>query len=89
MSKFYGLDRFQAGDLVQIAEWTALDEFFRSWKFHHPLHPDQLQYAGRIAKVVRSSMYHGGYILYELQDVPGIWHQQLLGEALPARHNSN
>jgi hypothetical protein len=87
MSKFYGLDKFQAGDVVRIANRATLDQFFQSWKLHHPIQPDQLQYAGRVTKVGRSSMYHGGDILYELHDVPGIWHQQLLVAALPENSN--
>jgi hypothetical protein len=77
MSKFYGLDNFEIGETVQIADRAGLDEFFY-WKFHHPLQPNQLQHAGIIAVIVQSYMYHGGDILYELSEIPGIWHQQLL-----------
>jgi hypothetical protein len=78
MSKFYGLDKFQVGDAVQIATRVTLDEFSRTWKLHHPLQSNQFQHAGQIVKVVNSFMYHGGDILYELEGVPGRWHQQLL-----------
>jgi hypothetical protein len=78
MSKYHGLDKFQPGEMVQIASSDALDEFARTWTFHHPLQPSQFRYAGWTVKVVNSSMYHGGDILYELEGVPGLWHQQLL-----------
>ena len=78
MSRFYGFDKFQPGDTVLIASRELLEEFARSWRFHHPLEPDQLLYSGQAAKVSTSLMYHGGDILYQLEGVPGIWHQQLL-----------
>ena len=55
-----------------------LEEFLRTWKFHHKLQAEQLSYGGRIVKVRSSAMYHGGDVLYELEGVPGVWHEQLL-----------
>jgi len=78
MSKYYGLDKFQAGDSVRIVDRNVLDDFVQSWKFHHPVQPDQLPYAGQTAKVSESAMYHGGDILYVLVGIPGMWHQRLL-----------
>ena len=80
MSKFYGLDKIQSGDLVKIADRASLEDFARTWKLHHPLNPDQLQFAGQVAKILESSMYHGGDILYQLHDIPGVWHQGLLSK---------
>jgi hypothetical protein len=82
VSKFYGLDKFEEGSYVKIASRSALETFQREWRLHHPLSDAQLSYADKTAKVVKSSMYHGGDILYELEDVPGIWHQICLS-ALP------
>jgi len=70
--------KFSKGTEVRIVPRSDLEEFLRSWKFHHKLQSDQLQFGGRVAKVKTSSMYHGGDILYELEDVPGIWHEQCL-----------
>ena len=70
--------KFEAGDMVQIADRPGLDEFMRSWKLHHPLQPEQLECARRVAKVTQAAMYHGGDILYVLEGVPGIWHQRLI-----------
>jgi hypothetical protein len=52
-----------------------------NWKFHHKLEREQLAFADQTAKVQRISMYHGGDILYELENVPGLWHQHLLKAA--------
>ena len=82
MSKFYGLDKFEEGSYVKIASRDVLEAFQRDWRLHHPLRDEQLRFANRIAKVLKSSMYHGGDILYELEGVPGIWHQICLS-ALP------
>jgi hypothetical protein len=78
MSRFYGFDKYQPGDTVQIANSEALADFARTWKIHHPLEASQLPFAGKTAKGANSFMYHGGDILYELESAPGIWHQQLL-----------
>lgn len=63
---------------VRIAPRAELEAFVRSWKYHHPLSPEQLEYAGQIATVRATSVYHGGEVLYELAGIPGYWHQQLL-----------
>jgi hypothetical protein len=78
---FYGLAKFLEGAEVRIADRATLEEFAANWKLHHKLEPEQLPFAGRTAKVRKISMYHGGDILYELENVPGIWHQHHL-EAL-------
>jgi hypothetical protein len=78
MSRFYGFDKYQPGDTVRINDREALEAFARSWKLHHPLETSQIAFGGQTAKVRTSAMYHGGDILYELEGVPGIWHQQLL-----------
>jgi hypothetical protein len=69
---------FSEGDLVRIAARQTLDQFARNWKYHHPLQPDQFAYAGAIAKVTSIGTYHGGDILYALDGIPGIWHEQLI-----------
>lgn len=71
--------KFEAGDMVQIADRLALDQFLQSWKFHHPLQREQLEYARKVAQVAQALMYHGGDIMYVLEGVPGIWHQRLVG----------
>jgi hypothetical protein len=75
--------RFQPGEFVRIADRATLEAFFHSYKLHHPLQEAQLSHAGSIAKVIRTSMYHGGDQLYDLTDMPGIWHEHLLEPADP------
>jgi len=72
---------FAVGSSVRIAEEDDLMQFLREWKYHHPLQPNQLKYAGHAAKVAQVSFYHGGDVLYELSDIPGIWHESCLRSA--------
>ena len=68
-------EQFAIGSKVRIAEVPLLQEFQRTWKYHHQLAADQLHYAGQVAVVDKVGFYHGGDVLYELQGIPGIWHE--------------
>jgi hypothetical protein len=75
----YDPAKYHKGSVVRIAPRAALEAFLRpTWKLHHPLVPAQLEYGGCTAKVFTSAMYHGGDVLYELEDIPGIWHERCL-----------
>jgi hypothetical protein len=67
--------RFKQGDRVRIQARAALDQFVEQWTYHHPLAPEQLAFAGRTAVVKSIGYYHGGDVIYELENVPGIWHE--------------
>jgi hypothetical protein len=67
-----------AGTKVRIAERSALEAFAKNWKLHNPLSLEQMPFAGRIATVKSVGYYHGGDVLYVLQDVPGVWHEACL-----------
>lgn len=69
---------FPKGTLVEIGNRELLDEFKREWKYHHPLQPEQLEFAGKTAEVVSIGYYHGGDVLYWLRDIPGVWHERCL-----------
>jgi len=69
---------FPAGSTVKIAERPALEAFMQSWKFHDPLQPSQLDFAGHLAAVESVGFYFGGDELYKLKAIPGIWHEQCL-----------
>lgn len=69
---------FPKGSKVKIADRSFLDDFLRTWKFHHKLEPDQLVFADQIAEVKSVGFYHGGDELYELHGVSGIWHELCL-----------
>lgn len=55
-----------------------LARFLADWKLHHPLEPEQLEYAGEITVVREITYYHDGDPLYRLDKVPGTWHEACL-----------
>ena len=71
-------EEFPEGTGVQIVDRAALEAFARNWKLHNPLQPNQLPYAGRAVTVARVGFHHGGDELYELEGVPGVWHEDCL-----------
>jgi carboxylesterase type B len=73
-------EAFPAGTTVRIADRASLEEFMATWKYHHKLKPDQLAYADRTAKVKGVGAYHGGDMVYTLEDIPGLWLEQCLRE---------
>lgn len=71
-------ERFAVGARVRIASRSELDAFRKTWAFHNPLIPEQLEFAGQEAIVAQVGFYHGGDPLYVLTDVPGVWHEACL-----------
>jgi hypothetical protein len=71
---------FPAGTLVQVVSRPQLEEFMRTWRFHHPLTEDQLAYAGLLGTIADVGFYHGGDELYHLEGISGIWHEACLKE---------
>ncbi len=71
-------EEFQVGSLVKIADRGALEDFARNWKLHNKLQPEQLDDAGKIGKIKSVGFYHGGDELYQIEGIPGIWHEQCL-----------
>lgn len=69
---------FPVGSSVRILGREFLERFLKDWKYHHPLEQIQLEYSGRLAEVMSVTFYHGGDELYELLDVPGVWHEECL-----------
>jgi hypothetical protein len=69
---------YPVGSKVRIADRIFLEQFIEEWNLHNPLQPTQLQFAGMDVVVSNVSFYHGGYELYELVDVPGVWHERCL-----------
>ena len=58
-----------------IASLPILEKFRRTWALHNALQSEQLMYAGKIGVVKAVGYYHGGDVLYELESLPGIWHE--------------
>jgi hypothetical protein len=71
-------EKFPKGSTVKIADRVFLENFLKSWKLHHKLIPEQLNYAGKVIKVESVGFYHGGDVLYKLEGIPEIWHEQCL-----------
>ena len=70
---------FPVGTTVRIAGRDTLARFQRPvYAYHHPVEAGQLQYAGRISTVIDASFYHGGDELYQLEGIPGYWHEECL-----------
>jgi hypothetical protein len=72
---------FPVGTTVRVATLSTLAAFQREWKLHDPLQPEQLDCAGRVSVVKTVGYYHGGDVLYWLEDMPGTWHESCLIEA--------
>ena len=62
------------------ASRTALfwRSFLEAGQYHNELEPEQLEYAGRVAKVKAVEFFHGGDEIYTLEGVPGVWHEECL-----------
>ena len=69
---------FEPGMPVRVRTRAELETFRAAWRYHHPLAPEQIEYAGKITRVTEVGYYHGGDVLYKLDNVPGIWHEQCL-----------
>jgi hypothetical protein len=76
----YGNPRFPEKTKVRIADRAALEEFLATWKYHHKLRREQLEYADNVATVAAVGWYHGGDPVYTLEGVPGLWLDQCLRE---------
>jgi hypothetical protein len=66
---------FKVDETVLIADLEALEGFSQTWRYHNPLRQEQLAYAGQIGRVAKIGFYHGGDPLYELENIPGVWHE--------------
>ena len=80
MGKTKGLNKaeFEIGNQVRIADRAFLESFMEAGQYHNELEPEQLEYAGRTAKVKEVSFFHGGDEIYTLEAVPGVWHEECL-----------
>lgn len=74
-------EAFPEGTAVRIADHAFLEQFMKTWKYHHKLQADQLAYADRVATVEKVGFYHGGDPVYNLSNVPGLWLEQCLRES--------
>ena len=73
-------ERFPEGSRIRIKPLPFLEEFQQSWKLHHPLTNEQLNFAATDDVVRGVGFYHGGDALYTLQRAPGMWHEECLAD---------
>ena len=71
-------EQFPKESVVRVKSRAALESFKQEWRFHNPLKSAQLDCAGKEGRVVAIGVYHGGDILYTLDQMPGVWHEQCL-----------
>ncbi len=69
---------FAVSTKVCVADRATLERFKNEWKSHHPLAPEQLEFAGKVAIVQAIGYYHGADEVYTLEGLPGLWHEQCL-----------
>ena len=83
MGKTKGLNvaEFEIGTEVRIADRAFLEEFLDEGQYHNELEREQIDYAGRVAKVKAVEFFHGGDEIYTLDGVPGVWHEECLSPA--------
>ena len=74
----YYNERFPMSAKARIASRAVLEEFMATWKYHHKLQPEQLEYADRLATVEEVSFYHGADPVCKLEGIPGLWLDQCL-----------
>jgi hypothetical protein len=83
VGKTKGLNKaeFEVGSEVRVADRAFLESVFEAGQYHNELEPEQLAYAGRVAKVKAVDFFHGGDEIYRLEGIPGVWHEECLSAA--------
>jgi hypothetical protein len=80
-TKGVNVAEFEVGSEVRIADRAFLESFLEAGQYHNELEPAQLEYAGRSAKVTSVTFFHGGDEIYQLEGIPGVWHEECLSAA--------
>jgi hypothetical protein len=89
MPEYMYKEAFPAGSVVRAKPRDDLEWFMKKWAYHNPLKVEQLDFAGRTGRVAKVSFYHGGDVLYTIDGMPGIWHEQCLelaSDHMPNQH---
>lgn len=74
-------EKFRVGDRVRVRSRADLERFKNEWKYHHPLTDEQVLCADAVGTVQEIGYYHGGDVLYQLDNILGMWHEENLSEA--------
>ena len=79
MGKTKGINKaeFEVGSEVRIADRA----FLEAGQYHNELEPEQVEFAGRTAKVKAVDFFTGGDEIYTLDGIPGVWHEECLHQA--------
>ena len=80
-TKGVNIAEFEVGSEVRIADRAFLESFLEAGQYHNELEPEQLEYAGRSARVTSVTFFHGGDEIYALEGIPGVWHEECLRAA--------
>jgi hypothetical protein len=80
LGKTRGLNQaeFEIGSEVRVADRDFLETFLEAGQYHNELEPEQLECAGRKARVSAVIFFHGGDEIYTLEGIPGVWHEECL-----------
>jgi len=70
--------KYTQGTSVRIRSREQLEAISRRPKPLLKIEPSQFAFAGQVAMVKWSGLYHGGGYVYQLDGVPGYWHEQVL-----------
>ena len=83
MGKTKGLNNaeFEVGAEVRVADRDFLEQVLEAGQYHNELEPEQLAFAGAVARVKSVEFFHGGDEIYTLEGIPGVWHEECLSAA--------
>jgi hypothetical protein len=70
--------KYTEGSSVRIRSREQLEDLARRAKHQVKIGANQLAFAGQIAMVKWSGLYAGGGYVYQLDGVPGYWHEMVL-----------
>ena len=70
--------KYTQGSSVRIRSREQLDELSRRPNYQPKIDANQFAFAGQVAMVKWSGLYHGGGYVYQLDGVPGYWHERVL-----------
>src|SRR4029077_20745958 len=80
-TKGLNIAEFDVGAEVRVADRGFLEKVLEAGQYHNELEPEQLAFAGAVARVKSVEFFHGGDEIYTLEGVPGVWHEECLSAA--------
>jgi hypothetical protein len=80
-TKGLNIAEFEVGAEVRVADRAFLEKILEAGQYHNELEPQQLAFAGAVARVKSVEFFHGGDEIYTLEAIPGVWHEECLSAA--------